>query len=388
MKITRENYEAYLLDFVEGTLSAKQQAALFAFLEAHPDLNVDLDLPIEPIPDALAVTSDWSSLLKPIPVDIDQLLIAKLEGDFEPSLAELDYTSVDIARRWNLFQKTKIQAPVMSFTDKDSLSMPPEVTTFAEWKAAVAEGDLSNHAVSMRASQELVEEVRSMSAIRLTPEHIIFGGKEALLQQPKVVALYRNWFVAVASVAAIFICVLIWPNGMHTANGIAEVGSISVSRQVSPANEAGEPKKVEIPAIVEVIQPHFVAEEDMVDRERNDIAVLKVRGIEAVEQEQTGRKLLKADQIEIRDAMLYADATKVNNEDYQTLTEYVKEMAQKDLLKVEGSDEPIAAVLVDRAVNKIEEGTSGIVKIQPSNKQLGTPFSLKLGKLEISRSHK
>ena len=45
--ITRENYEAFYLDFLEGTLSKEMERAFLAFLDANPDLQIsDDELPI------------------------------------------------------------------------------------------------------------------------------------------------------------------------------------------------------------------------------------------------------------------------------------------------------------------------------------------------------
>jgi len=44
MNINRSNYEAYLLDWMEGNLTVELQQELKAFLAANPDLQVDLEL--------------------------------------------------------------------------------------------------------------------------------------------------------------------------------------------------------------------------------------------------------------------------------------------------------------------------------------------------------
>lgn len=41
--INLNNYEAFLLDYVEGNLSASHQAELLLFIEQHPELELDLD---------------------------------------------------------------------------------------------------------------------------------------------------------------------------------------------------------------------------------------------------------------------------------------------------------------------------------------------------------
>ena len=42
-KIDLNNYEAYFLDLMEGTLSAEEKHDLFAFLELHPELKAEME---------------------------------------------------------------------------------------------------------------------------------------------------------------------------------------------------------------------------------------------------------------------------------------------------------------------------------------------------------
>ncbi|MFR7809485.1 MAG: hypothetical protein ACLU4N_09485 [Butyricimonas faecihominis] len=41
--ITRENYEIYFMEYMDGNLSAREQAEVEAFLLVHPDLRELLD---------------------------------------------------------------------------------------------------------------------------------------------------------------------------------------------------------------------------------------------------------------------------------------------------------------------------------------------------------
>lgn len=43
-KINKHNYEAYFLDYLEGTLSAEEKHDMFVFLDQNPELKKDLDL--------------------------------------------------------------------------------------------------------------------------------------------------------------------------------------------------------------------------------------------------------------------------------------------------------------------------------------------------------
>ena len=42
-RINHDNYEAFLLDMVEGTISAADREELMLFMAAHPELDMDLD---------------------------------------------------------------------------------------------------------------------------------------------------------------------------------------------------------------------------------------------------------------------------------------------------------------------------------------------------------
>jgi hypothetical protein len=47
MMINRDNYEAFLLDYIEGTISGDDRQELLAFLDKHPDLKADLDISLD-----------------------------------------------------------------------------------------------------------------------------------------------------------------------------------------------------------------------------------------------------------------------------------------------------------------------------------------------------
>ena len=41
--ITRENYEIWMIDYIEGTLDPEMKAAMEAFLLLHPDIREEMD---------------------------------------------------------------------------------------------------------------------------------------------------------------------------------------------------------------------------------------------------------------------------------------------------------------------------------------------------------
>jgi anti-sigma factor RsiW len=43
MKINRHNYEEYLIDFMDGNLSANEVEAVMSFLESNPDIKAEYE---------------------------------------------------------------------------------------------------------------------------------------------------------------------------------------------------------------------------------------------------------------------------------------------------------------------------------------------------------
>lgn len=91
-KIDLNNYEAYFLDLMEGTLSAEEKHDLFAFLELHPELKAEMEedfglFELNPEP----VTYDGKAQLKIDEAEliltantVDDIMIASVEGQLSP----------------------------------------------------------------------------------------------------------------------------------------------------------------------------------------------------------------------------------------------------------------------------------------------------------------
>lgn len=145
MTINTANYEAYLLDAIEGRLSPEDHAALLVFLNENP----------------------------------------QLEADFE--VADFDLPTVAAAEKGG-FEALRMPAP---FTSKDL------------WMAAVAEGDLDDaFSRGALADGEHAAAIAQMKRIKLAPDTtVVFPNKAALRRGAAVIQLpliYRA--VAVAAV--------------------------------------------------------------------------------------------------------------------------------------------------------------------------------------------
>jgi hypothetical protein len=91
MKITKQNYEEYALDYIEGTLSAEDRQAFARFLDSHPDIAADIkglqeEMPVL-IPDLSVTYTDKPALkrkasLRPIFLRIGAVAAVLLAGVF------------------------------------------------------------------------------------------------------------------------------------------------------------------------------------------------------------------------------------------------------------------------------------------------------------------
>jgi hypothetical protein len=134
MEINRHNYEAYLLDLLEGRLSVDEQQQVHNFLLLNPDCSGKLK-EIEPwILEGEKVCFQNSKLLKkefPNPSTIltdhnfDLFSIARLEGDLTIE-QEADYQSMlelddHNAQQWDEWQQTRLVPEPLLFQGKDRL---------------------------------------------------------------------------------------------------------------------------------------------------------------------------------------------------------------------------------------------------------------------------
>lgn len=126
-RINRSNYEAFMLDYLEGYLSAEDYALFLEFLDANPDLKAELDQfeSIKLAPDT-NLSFDKSSLKKNISEDqLEDFIIASLENEISQEDAlELDeYLSSSESAR-NLkgsYRKTYLERELIPFPHKDKI---------------------------------------------------------------------------------------------------------------------------------------------------------------------------------------------------------------------------------------------------------------------------
>lgn len=131
MKLDRHTYEAWLLDRLEGRLSAEQENALDEFLRANPDLFADMDEPmvVQPVsvefPGREMLRKEFPPQGMPDDHRLDDFLVAEVEGELtEEQLVALGQYLVGrpgARRQRELMQAARIPGERLAFPWKEEL---------------------------------------------------------------------------------------------------------------------------------------------------------------------------------------------------------------------------------------------------------------------------
>ena len=210
-RIDHSNYEAWLLDRLEGGLTAEQEALLDEFLRAHPELDMDGGgLPTLNDLDARLDQAEKDALKRDLPPTgigsepLEDLLIARLEGDLTPdrteALRHYLLAHPELQRTERIYTRTKLVPRSVVFTAKKDLErdFPPQDTAdrynLDDHLVARLEGDLS--AVQERAltaylaaDADAQRQWSLMQRTRVALDPVAYPAKDGLKKGGKVIAI-------------------------------------------------------------------------------------------------------------------------------------------------------------------------------------------------------
>lgn len=414
MKITKANYEAWLLDFMEGRLSEGEEATLRAFLDQHPELDAQLDLDDS---DAnLSPTEDTSEL----GYDFTELLAA---GEAPPAIAErlcewmdtglpqeLNEGMSDHERaQWAALSRLRLQSLQFPTTEWSELRVGEELTSPEEWLAAVAEGDvtgiLADHA---RKDPRAAESLRRFEVLRLKADPgLRYPNKAALLQKSAaartpVIALLVRFTAAAAMLAVVFSAGYYFLS--ERSGRSAQQGFTTLQLQERTGNgarlEARDKLFETLPTTnytAEGVEPESAhssqssrGTEDREGRSTDRMRLLAKREV-TLPREALQRSELIAIAVQTETDPLLADGNADNTPspasgreaDYMGLDTFLKVKTQEKLLKQEARpDEPLTWSLRDRALALVNDRIDGELAL---SKQESSKFRLRLGRFSVER---
>ncbi len=226
MQINRDNYEIFLIDYLDGKLNKAQMQMVDAFLLANPDIALEFETLQTFTPVADAITFDQKDQLLKIPyakahADDDFFTtkcIEKIEGILpvpeEPAFEKMVEKSPAAFRSYSLFRKTRLPLEHFDYDEKIVIKINEShpvlnETNFAGYAIAYAEGWLNPEAQAavnryLKNNPGAEHTFKTIQNLKLIPDNqIVFPGKEALKKQLVVGQQFRKQLTYWGSVAAV-----------------------------------------------------------------------------------------------------------------------------------------------------------------------------------------
>lgn len=148
MKITKDTYEAFLLDLMEGNISPEDERELMSFLDKHPELKVDLeDFDLPELDLESEVFDNKDSLKKVVDYDhFSNLVIEEIEGEIskenQADLKGLLNLQPELKKDYDLYQKTILPKEAIVYPFKEELKKEAKVigigTKWVKYASAIA----------------------------------------------------------------------------------------------------------------------------------------------------------------------------------------------------------------------------------------------------------
>jgi hypothetical protein len=419
MKINRNNYEIFFLDYLEGELNAGQVAELLLFVEQHPDLQQELEMmggSLPELPNPEAEFTHKNSLKKSESGEmsrLDELFVKKLEGDLTPlEAAELDReveSNPSLLKEWEMLSLTKISSDSnLIFEDKSSLRQA-EFSELELKMAAAAEGDLSEEQLSELHAElkqkDRQNELALMQASKLSPDTSVrFFNKNSLKKKVPVVGMFWRSAAAVAAVAlfGFFLSPVLFDNDVETGSLADRNGVSKLDRDVSEVSKMdGESENSETfqskDSESQVVNYASLSEQNNGTQSTEG----PTEGVDRIEMQKVDRQSFKLKNAEVAFASLAKPnksdvkiepkeikSAPKSSEDYMTLASLVTKKAEQ-VSGVDLSTGSLGEELMNRAVNLINGQSNDVVKIdvadQDESESSVKGWKFKIGKLEVSR---
>jgi len=231
MKINRDNYESFLVDYTEGSLSENMRQEVEKFLLLNVDIQQEFDLfndsSVEPCNTAFSEKDD----LKRIPLEktatsseyFQQLCVSYIDKDLSESdsdfLNNLINTDAEKQHELNLYKKTKLVVEDLIYNEKLLLKQPDIIhqinnSNFEEYCVASIEGWLDqaglialNNYIAANPNSKRVLNIYHKT--RLTPDlSIVYPDKRKIKRFTILSPSIKKYISVISSVAAALVLAL------------------------------------------------------------------------------------------------------------------------------------------------------------------------------------
>lgn len=322
-RITTDNYEAFLLDYMEGQLDEARVEELKAFAMNHPELEIDLnDLELPVLSEEPMSFDLKGSLKKTDPAENAELLFDYLENNLpvaeREALEAKLLTDKTLSIEFHLLKKTVLSVDAVEvFQNKSTLYKTENDLLLKDQVLSYFEGQFTGtekiaFEARLKTEPNLQKELGLYSKTKLSADAaIIYPDKEELKKEARVIALFsiRN-VAAIAAALLLLVGLFVVFNSLnndqpHTQPALANIEkqpahgpSHDSSHSVSSPSKitTGTPSSVALAASVkptlEVKSPvknpedKVQQQEELIPHEESNVAVETPKKEETPRQEQ------------------------------------------------------------------------------------------------------
>jgi hypothetical protein len=248
-RINFSNYEAWLLDYAEGNLSAEDTAELLLFMEQYPELQTDVDNLMEfTLPSDEIISADFKHQLHKDEAAIKERFESLCIAFYDKTITAADKNELESilnqnphwTKEFNAFEHTYIkQESDLEFSAKSSLNkqFQPE-GSFDDLAVKALEGLLSEREqaafeLSLQGVASKQHQWKAFQKTVLPQEHIVFEEKASLYQQAggaRVLPLWSRWIAVAASLALLFGAYSLFIKKGESESGIASIQLDSIQQ--------------------------------------------------------------------------------------------------------------------------------------------------------------
>jgi hypothetical protein len=410
-KINTYNYEAFLLDYWEGNLSAGDVAELLLFINNHPELNIELDtLSIDEQLSIADVPADFKNNLKKTNVDVQERFNYLCLAFYDKTISTSEKISLDelmkefpiLEKEFKYFENTYLLSDLnIVYPIKSTLQKLFIPANSFEFKAIqYLEGEL-NENEKIRYEKEIKEnenlklEFNKYKITKLVDVDIIFKEKNKLYKSTNKKTIIPIW-MRFAAAAAIIISFGIY---LSNSNSLDSIGIASVQtdtiKLVRPAK--GNLEKVNgINKIqpIKSISNNNKINNSVLENSKTHEQLVTLRNTNKIEIEEPFileteyMALVPLPTLELNEtSQLEINSDKISTSNL--LFKKLKKILKKENIDI---DTPIASIkengIAESSIQGLELITNGAISIQRENTEKGKRYTgFSIGSLSYSRSN-
>ncbi len=256
-EIGLHNYEAFLLDYLEGNLSGEDLARLKAFAMANPQLEIDLGQEALPVLERDLQHFEGKDHLKKTETDVlNETILNYLEGNLSEAerkaFESKILTDSVLASELALFRKTVLKAgSADAFENKRTLYKTENDLLLSNRALAYFENELPAadrpaFEAELKTSKALQAELELISKTRLTADtRVEYPDKNGLKKEGRVIALFGFKTMDFAAAAVLLLAGLLFIftyYGSHKKSGTELAGTKKPTAR-TPATTKNAPAK-------------------------------------------------------------------------------------------------------------------------------------------------